>query len=250
MGLAFVALSLMHASAHASTHRAALVIEHGASWGGPRVLWKCVEFAQATISGLALLELAGVNSGQPPQVYDWGGGAVTVCQINGEPRQVPDRCFGPVSGPNWSDWRATPAGWVPRNSGSAGYSVSDGDVEGWTYTGGFGSRPPSVTFSQVCPPTAPPAPAVKATRQPGPTGQPVGPVRASATTMAAPTPTPTPAIEALAPLAAPTPQARLAATSDSPPARPPASPAPLLLLATMVAFLAGLFAWNLRRRGS
>ena len=240
----------MHASAHASTHRAALVVEHGSSWGGPHLIWKCVEFAQATISGIALLELAGVNSGQPPQVYDWGGGAITVCQINGEPRQVPDRCFGPVSGPNWSDWRATPAGWAPRNSGAAGYQVGDGDLEGWTYAAGFGSRPPSVTFSQVCPPVAPPAPAATATRRPALTEQPAVPVRASATTMPAPTSTPPPTIEALAPPASPTPQARLATTSTSRPTPPPASLAPLLVLGTMIAFLSGLFAWNLRRRGS
>jgi hypothetical protein len=242
----------MHASAHAATHRAALVVEHSAAWGGPRVIWKCVEFAQATISGLALLELAGENSGQPPQVYDWGGGAITVCQINGEPRQVPDRCFGPVSGPNWSDWRATPGGWTPRNSGAAGYTVGDGDLEGWTYASGFGVRPPSVTFSQVCPPAAPPAPAVTATRESAPTGQPAAPVRASATTSAAPTPTPTPTptMEALAPSASRTPPAKLLATSASPPTGPPASPPPFLLLGTMVAFLSGLFAWNLRRRGS
>ena len=148
--LALAALAFVHTPAQAAVHRAALVVVHGTAWSGPRILWRCVQFTQDAISGLSLLELAGVNSGQPPQVYDWGGGAATVCQLGGEPRQVPDRCFGPTSGPNWSDWRWSSAGWVSRSSGVTGYTVRDGDLEGWTYSGGFGSPPQATTFARVC----------------------------------------------------------------------------------------------------
>ena len=148
--LALAALAFVHTPAQAAVHRAALVVVHGTSWSGPRILLRCVQFTQDAISGLSLLEVAGVNSGQPPQVYVWGGGAATVCQLGGEPRQVPDRCFGPTSGPNWSDWRWSSAGWVSRSSGVTGYTVRDGDLEGWTYSGGFGSPPQATTFARVC----------------------------------------------------------------------------------------------------
>ena len=111
---------------------------------------KCVQFAADAINGLTLLELAGVNSGQPPQVFDWGGGAYSICQVDREPGQVPDRCFGPTSGPNWSDWSVSASGWVARSSGTSGYLIHDGDMEGWTYTSAFGAPPPSVRFNQVC----------------------------------------------------------------------------------------------------
>ncbi len=209
-----------------------------------------MEFAQDSISGLTLLELAGVNSGQPPQVYDWGGGADTVCQIDREPHQVPERCFGPTSGPNWSDWRATPAGWVPRDSGVTGYAVHDGDLEGWTYSAAFGSHPPSTSFSQVCPPVA--APAASASRTSPAT------IRATAPTPPPPqataaqaSPTLTPSLEALAPPGSTTtPGGQLAATNATPPTRPGGLPPSLLFFGAAGVFLAGLLAWNLRRKGT
>jgi hypothetical protein len=206
------------------------------------VLWKCVEFAQDAIGGLALLELAGVNSGQPPQIYDWGGGAYTVCQLDRQPQTVPDRCFGPMSGPNWSDWSQTGNGWVARSTGVSGYAVRDGDVEAWTYSVGTGSRPPLVSFSQICaPPRAPTA----------------GPVTHSATTpagsVAAATPaepaasaSSSPAMLALAPTVSPS--ARTALASTGPPTTTPAGGrGPWLLLGGALVVLTGLGAFNLRR---
>jgi hypothetical protein len=140
-----------------------------------------VEFAGDTISGLALLELAGFNSGQPPQVYDWGGGALTVCQIAGEPQSIPSRCFGPISGPNWSDWSVANGAWVRRTSGVSGYGVGDGDLEGWTYTAGYGSPPPAVAFAQVCRPPASPT----STTHPQTVAAPIATARASAPASAA-----------------------------------------------------------------
>jgi hypothetical protein len=208
------------------------------------VLWKCVEFAQDAIGGLALLQLAGVNSGVPPQIYDWGGGAYTVCQLDHQPQQVPDRCFGPMSGPNWSDWTLTVNGWVARSTGVSGYSVKDGDVEGWTYSVGTGTPPPNVSFSHVCP--APRAPsAAPASR---PTASPAGAV-APATPPVATTSivTPSPTIEALVQSASPSAGAALASTG--PPSQPPTSgTGPWLLLGGAVVVLTGLGAFNLRRR--
>ena len=208
------------------------------------MVWKCVEFAQEAIGGLALLQLAGVNSGQPPQIYDWGGGAYTVCQLDRQPQPIPDRCFGPMSGPNWSDWTQTGNGWVSRTTGVAGYTVKDGGVEGWTYSIGTGTRPPAVSFSQVCPPAAvtvaPPTHAAATPATQAATSTP------SAATLTAP---PSPAMQALAPSTSPSVSSALASTGPERPP-PPGSLAPWLLLGGAVVVLTGLGAFNLWRRRS
>jgi hypothetical protein len=210
------------------------------------VIWKCVEFVQEAISGLALLELAGVDSGQPPQVYDWGGGAYTVCQIDRQPTQVPDKCFAKMSDPNWSDWYVHNGAWTQRLVGASGYSVSDGDMEGWTYSSGYGSAPPPAQFSQVCVPRAtmsvnPSHPPTQVAGAPSPTPSAQAP-------SSSPSPSELPAIQAL-PSASPQPNAALASTG--PPTQPP-KPAPIgpwVLFASAVILLSGLGAFNLRRRG-
>lgn len=230
-------------SAHAQTHRAALQIQHNSSWLGPHVLWKCVEFAQEAIGGLALLQMAGVNSGQPPEIYDWGGGAYTVCQLDRQPQPIPDRCFSPMSGPNWSDWSQTGNGWVARSTGVAGYTVRDGDVEGWTYSVGRGVQPTTVSFSQVCPPRAPTA--APPSRSPTPPAVGVARVTPSAETTAITAASPP--MQALAPSVSPA--AGAALTSTGPPTqRPTAGLGPWLLLGGALIVLTGLGAFNLRRR--
>ena len=245
LALALAAALTWQGSAHAQTHRAALVVQHSSSWPGPQVLWKCVEFAQEAIGGLALLQLAGVNSGQPPQIYDWGGGAYTVCQLDRQPQTIPDRCFGPMSGPNWSDWSRTANGWVARSTGVGGYTIRDGDVEGWTYSTGTGARPPTVSFNQVCPPAQ-----AQTAAAPSRSVTPSGAGGASVTTSAATTSTASPSapMQALAPSISPS--ARTALASTGPPTSPPTGGlTPWLLLGGAVIVLGGLGAINLRRRG-
>ncbi|TMF26074.1 MAG: hypothetical protein E6I31_01035 [Chloroflexi bacterium] len=240
--LALTGAVLWHPPAHGATHRAALVIQHSASWPGPRALWKCVEFAQEAIGGLALLELAGVNSGQPPQVYDWGGGSDTVCQLDRQPTPVPDRCFGPTSGPNWSDWHATPSGWVARSTGVNGYTLHDGDIEGWTYTSTFGAPPPAVRFAQVC---AAAAPTVVATHSAtAPAAVRAAPTATATTAVSAPI---SPNLQAAAPSVSITSRSALAVTG--PPTQRPTPPSigPWLLFGGAAALLVGLGAVNLRR---
>lgn len=234
--------------AHAGIHRAALVIEHGAGWSGTRVLFRCVQFAQDAVSGLALLQLAGANSGQPPQVYDWGGGAETVCQLDHEPTTIPDRCFGPTSGPNWSDWSLTSNGWTQRSSGASGYLVHDGDVEGWTYSNGFGAPPPATRFSQVCPPLA--AAQVPTTTTRASVSRAAAVPSAQTPVASAPiaTTSATASLEAIAPTVSPTARTALAETgsASSPTTRLPVGPIALIVVA--VASLVTLAVINLRRR--
>jgi len=243
LALALAAALTWQGSAHAQTHRAALIVQHSSSWPGPQVLWKCVEFAQEAIGGLALLQLAGVNSGQPPQIYDWGGGAYTVCQLDRQPQVVPDRCFE-KSGSNWSDWTHTTSGWTARQTGVSGYTVQDGDLEGWIYVGDTKTPPPPVSFSQVCPPAqAPSAAAPSRSTTPSAAG-------GASLTSSAPitsTPSPSPAMQALAPSVSPS--ARTALASTGPPTTPTGGLTPWLLLGGAVIVLGGLGAINLRRRG-
>jgi hypothetical protein len=241
LALALAGALTWQGSAHAQTHRAALVVEHSSSWPGSHVLLKCVEFAQEAIGGLALLQLAGVNSGQPPEIYDWGGGAYTVCQLDRQPQAIPDRCFSPMSGPNWSDWTQSANGWVARSTGVAGYTVRDGDIEGWTYSAGRGLQPPTVTFSQVCPPPRAPTAA-----PPSRSAAPVASARPSAEPMS--TASSSPSMQALAPPVSPSVGAALVSTGPVRPP-PPSSLAPWLLLGGAVIVLSGLGAFNLRRRG-
>ena len=245
LALALAGALVWQGSAHAQTHRVALVIQHSSSWPGPHVLSKCVEFAQEAIGGLALLQLAGVNSGQPPQIYDWGGGAYTVCQLDREPQAIPARCFGPISGPNWSDWTETANGWVARSTGVAGYTLKDGEVEGWSYSTGRGMQPPSVSFSQVCP-AAPP----RTTATPSPLATPSagGAARATPPAMTTSTASPSPAMEALAPAVSPSARMALASTGPSTPS-PSGGVVRWLLLGGAAIVLSGLGAINLRRRG-
>jgi len=242
--LAVAAAVAWQGSAHAQTHRAALLIQHSSSWPGPHVLWKCVEFAQEAIGGLALLQLAGVNSGQPPEIYDWGAGAYTVCQLDRQPQPIPDRCFGPMSGPNWSDWSQTASGWVARSAGVAGYTVRDGDVEGWSYSVGRGSQPSAVSFSQICPPPRAPT-ATAPSRNTTPSASTVA--RTTPTAEATSTAAPSPAMQALAPSVSPS--AGTALASTGPPTKsPPGALGPWLLLVAAAIVLTGLGALNLRRR--
>ncbi|TMD41270.1 MAG: hypothetical protein E6I88_08100 [Chloroflexi bacterium] len=248
--LASAALLTWHGSAHAAIHRAALVVQHSAQWPSARVVYRCVEFAQDAISGLVLLQFAGVNSGQPPQVYDWGGGASTVCQVDREPSSIPDRCFGPTSGPNWSDWSLTPSGWVARRSGAGGYSVHDGDVEGWSYTSGYGTPPASIRFSQVCGPPADPAATV--TAAPATVSRPAGTASHAAPRAppVAPAASSAPSVEALAPSQSSTAEVALADTGPHP-ALPQGGRVAVVwwLVAGATALLLAIGALNLRRRG-
>lgn len=231
--LAIAGTALLHHHAHAATHRVGLIVEHSPAWPGGTILSRCVEFAQDAIGGLSLLELAGVNSGQPPQVYDWGGGALTICQIAGEPGTVPSRCFGPISGPNWSDWSLVSGHWVRRTTGVAGYTVHDGDVEGWTFTPGFGSPPPALTLEQACGSATPPRASVAAPA-------------ASSVAPTSPTPTPPAPTPTIPTVSVPTVSASPGLPSTTGGA---ATVAPLAFLAGSIVILSALTAWNLWRRG-
>jgi len=241
---------LWQASAHAQIHRAGLIVQHGSSWPGRHLVVRCIEFAQEAISGLSLLEIAGVNSGQPPQLYDWGGGADTICQIDREPTVIPAHCFGPTTGPNWSDWTRTPAGWAARPTGATGYTLHDGEMEAWTYTTGFGAPPPAISFTAACPTSQPPSAPNAAHPAAAPTQPSLATTPVPTASVAASSATATP-VEALIPSATATSRQALAQTGPSPPPTDAHASSPLLLWLLAGgggAMLLGLAAVNLWRR--
>lgn len=219
LAVALGATALVHHPAHASIHRAALVIEHASG----RLVTRCINFVEDQITGLQLIQRSGVSY----QTQGFGSLGEAICQLDGEPVSVPPHCFG--SGPYWQYFHGVNGRWTNSGAGASNWFLRDGDMDGWHYAAGAGQAPPTLTFSQVCvTPVARPAPAV-----------------------ATPQPAPTPSASAFA-TASPSVTALLPTPSATPTPRPPASPSaaePLGVLGASLLILAGLTAWNLWRRG-
>jgi hypothetical protein len=58
----------------------------------------------------------------------------------------------------WAYFHNTGSGWAYSNVGASSYRPAPGTVEGWRYSNGAnpGPNPPSLTYSQICSPPAPP----------------------------------------------------------------------------------------------
>lgn len=137
--LPLIALLGGRLGAQAASHRAALLIEHS----NGSLIARCIAFAEEAISGLQLIERSGIQSRTQP----FGDVGVAVCQLDFEPAQAPENCFG--SGPYWQYYRHAASGWRLSATGASGTPVHDGDLDGWHYAAGP-QAPPPVSFAQVC----------------------------------------------------------------------------------------------------
>jgi len=217
--VALGAAAFVHHPAHASVHRAALVVEHATG----RVVTRCINFMEDQITGLQLIERSGLSY----QAQGFGSLGQAICQLDGEPTSVPSHCFG--SGAYWQYFHNMSGRWTNSGAGASNWFLRDGDMDGWHYAVGAGQTPPPFTFSQVCAATvARPTPVV-ATPQ------------TALTPLASASATTSPPDIALSPspTATPTPKPRPSAAS---------SPAPLGVLGGSLVLLAALAAWNLWRR--
>lgn len=242
-----------------AAHHVEIVVEH--SWGG--TLSACVGFSGASISGEEVVRDSGIQYDMQP----YGGLGAAVCQLDNEPNPEPSGCFG--SGGYWELFVSRGCGaWVSSGTGVSSLQLDDGDLEGFHYVSSSGSPPPGPTG--YCPPVSPPpiatmvsppppatVPAARRPAGPGPGAS--APSSASTTSLA---PTPTPAVSAAAlpdtgvaalPPNTPGPSAGVAGplqrTGQAPPSAPTRSPAWAYVLGVaMLAVLAGLLAWRLRRR--
>lgn len=168
-------------------NRAGLVIQYGDG----EVQTACVRFAEPEISGLELLERAGV-----PVVAQVSGMGAAVCKIGPDGCDYPgESCFCQRDGPRsiyWAYYLREGEGWRYATQSAGGVRVADGDVQGWAWglgESGEGAVPPLLDIDAIC---MAPAAAEPTAAQPVAVTEPA----ASAPTAAAPT--------AAAPVAPPT----------------------------------------------
>jgi hypothetical protein len=240
-----------------STHRVALVVEHGDG----RVIRVCVGFSASvsSISALAALQSSALEIG----TESYGSLGTAVCQIDNEPAQY-TTCL-PASGSYWVLFISHAGGaWTTSSKGVSFATVVDGDGVGFRYDPQAGADPPPPSPAGTCPvptpspgptptpvPTARPAP--EATHAPGatPTSHPTSsrnsPVaNSTAAPGSAATATPTAGVLGLAsPGASPAPVGSLAPGSR----QPPSTNTGLIVAGVGVAGLMGLLGFQgLRRR--
>ena len=127
----------------AGSDAAALVIDKGAE-----VLRYCVEFpgGEDEVSGIELIELAGVQHGLSYRFEPFGRNGLAVCMLDGLERSDGE-CLGL---PYWVYWHGGGSGgWDYSSVGAQEWTVRDGAVEGWAW-GGSTTAPPPTTFKSVC----------------------------------------------------------------------------------------------------
>ena len=181
--LLFVMTGMVLASQTAAqtTNRAALVV----SFGEGHVETSCVEFSEPELTGLEVLQRAGMDV--EAQVQGLGA---AVCRIDGTGCPG-DNCFCQCTGGGscrfWNYWHLVDGQWQFSQAGGGIYPVQDGAVEGWSWSvgspGGNSEQPPVYNFDQIC------APAVTDTPMPSNTPMSTGTAVPATHTPLPPTPT-------------------------------------------------------------
>lgn len=169
-----------YAAQAAAVHRAGLVVTFA---NGTPTMRFCIEFTEASISGLELLQRSGL-----PVVTSGGGLGAAVCAINGvgsTDASSYSTCFG--HGSYWAYYQYAGDAWRLSPVGASTAVVSDGAVEGWAYGNNAKPDPPG----PICPAataTPPPATALPptATAAASPTPAPSSPTAAATSTVPAP----------------------------------------------------------------
>jgi hypothetical protein len=145
--LAAASLGRATVSAQSPVHRAAIV----ARFAEGQNLYRCIEFQEASITGEELLRRTNWNIVMDATTSE--GNAV--CRINETGCGVED-CFCNCRGDEcvfWSYWHWADGDWEYAITGGGGYSVVDGALEGWSWgpgDGQTGTKPPAVTFAEIC----------------------------------------------------------------------------------------------------
>ncbi len=147
-------------------NRAALVIRTS----DQDIQTACVEFSEPEISGLDVLQQSRIAF-----EIDVQSMGAKICSIEQTGCPVDDcwcQCKGGGDCVYWSYWHQQNDQWMYSQGGASMYSVSDGDVEGWSWGPGSVTEafaPPDLSFADVC--TA--EQAEEPTEMPSPTTEPV-----------------------------------------------------------------------------
>ena len=221
------------AACPAAPRHAELVVE-----GAAGAVAACVGFSAPELSGVDLVQQSGVEYDLQP----FGSYGDAVCQLDGEPAQVPPNCFGPAA--NWVLSVSRGCGpWQWSSLGVSSLTLGDGDLAGFVYSADTRATPPApggecppVAPPATAPPTPAPAPTASPPRVPTPTAPPSVPAHPGGTrapTMPrSPAPgTPTaggsaPSTPSTAPAATPT--SAVAALDETPAAAQGSPPAPVV----------------------
>jgi len=160
--LFIVWLSWLSASALAQSapHRAGLVIR----FGDGSVITRCVSFSESSLTGLELLQRAGLSLRVDTNSSIGAG----VCKINHQGCDAGQSCFCQCEGSTcayWQYFHLQNGAWKYSNLGASAYRIADGAVEGWSW--GDNVAPPVMTLDQICaassgvPTTAPVVPTAR-----------------------------------------------------------------------------------------
>ena len=171
-----LALQLGLVSAQAQ-NRAGLVIQYADG----RVATYCVRFGEPSITGLDLLNRAGLKV-----VAEVGGLGAATCSIDGQGCAYPAQpCFCQCQGAScayWNYFHLIDGAWRYSPIGALGYTVTDGAVDGWAW--GDKVTPPTYTIEQICS-ESPAAPTLQSTVEL--TNEPTGEPTSQRVTESAPT---------------------------------------------------------------
>jgi hypothetical protein len=128
-------------------NQAALVIRHD----DQSIQTICVEFSEPEISGLELLQRSGFDL-----ELDVQGLGAAVCSIEQTGCPANDcwcQCEGGSDCLYWSYWQKLSGQWQYSQGGASIYTVSDGDLQGWSWGPGAVNAaypPPNLSFENVC----------------------------------------------------------------------------------------------------
>lgn len=144
-------------AAAATSHHAALVIEHGDG----SVLRVCVGFNSATLTGEQILQASHVEYA----TVDYGALGKALCRVDMEPASYPPTCWSTTS-PYWATFIShTDGTWAVAARGISNQTYGDGDAEGVRYDPQSGAPAPpppaagtcTITSSTPTPSTPPPS---------------------------------------------------------------------------------------------
>jgi hypothetical protein len=142
VGVAAAAASLSSASS-SDVHEAAVVVD----LGNGDVRSACVRFRQESITGLDLLRAAHMD----PVVQTYSGQGGAVCKLCGVGCSAGSGCLTCQAPRYWQYWRSDGSSgtYTYSQTGAGNASVTDGDVNGWSWSADE-HAPPFLTVAEAC----------------------------------------------------------------------------------------------------